>query len=253
MIVALYARVSTTKQAEKNLSIPDQLNQMREWCKSQEFNIAAEYVESGASATNDRRPEFQKMISEACTSPSPYEAIVIYSLSRFFRNAIDFGNYERMLKKFDVKILSTTEHNGDDPSDILLRNIVNSMFQFESQTNGKNTLRAMKENARQGFFNGSNPPFGFHTVTTDSKGNSGNKKRLQIDQAEANLVKKIFSLYVNGIHNKIAGCKTIASHLNSQGITRRGKKWSTSTVADLLSNELYIGNYYFNKTNPQKQ
>ena len=33
MAVALYARVSTTKQAEKELSIPDQLRQMRDWCK----------------------------------------------------------------------------------------------------------------------------------------------------------------------------------------------------------------------------
>ena len=33
MAVALYARVSTAKQAEKDLSIPDQLRQMREWCK----------------------------------------------------------------------------------------------------------------------------------------------------------------------------------------------------------------------------
>jgi site-specific DNA recombinase len=34
MIVALYARVSTSKQAEKDLSIPDQLNQMRAWCEA---------------------------------------------------------------------------------------------------------------------------------------------------------------------------------------------------------------------------
>ena len=31
MAVALYARVSTTRQAEQDLSIPDQLQQMREW------------------------------------------------------------------------------------------------------------------------------------------------------------------------------------------------------------------------------
>jgi hypothetical protein len=30
--VALYARVSTGKEAETDLSIPDQLRQMREWC-----------------------------------------------------------------------------------------------------------------------------------------------------------------------------------------------------------------------------
>ena len=34
MAVALYARVSTPRQAEKDLSIPDQLRQLREYCKA---------------------------------------------------------------------------------------------------------------------------------------------------------------------------------------------------------------------------
>ena len=54
MAVGLYARVSTTKQAEKDLSIPDQLKQMRDWCKRQGFGVAVEYVEPGASATDDK-------------------------------------------------------------------------------------------------------------------------------------------------------------------------------------------------------
>jgi len=35
MVVARYARVTTTRQAEKDLSIPDQLNQMHDWCPRQ--------------------------------------------------------------------------------------------------------------------------------------------------------------------------------------------------------------------------
>jgi DNA invertase Pin-like site-specific DNA recombinase len=64
MIVALYARVSTARQAEKDLSIPDQLRQMREWCKARKHHIAVEYVEPGASATDDKRPVFQQMLEE---------------------------------------------------------------------------------------------------------------------------------------------------------------------------------------------
>jgi len=66
MAVALYARVSTVRQAEKDLSIPDQLNQMREWCKSQGLVIGMEYIEPGASATDDRRPSFQQMVADSC-------------------------------------------------------------------------------------------------------------------------------------------------------------------------------------------
>jgi hypothetical protein len=41
--------------------------------------------------------------------------------------------------------------------------------QYESDMNGFHTLRAMKENARRGYFNGSRPKFGF-TVTTEEAG-----------------------------------------------------------------------------------
>ena len=56
MAVALYARVSTPRQAEKDLSIPDQLRQMREYCKAQNLPIAGEYVEPGASAHRRSAP-----------------------------------------------------------------------------------------------------------------------------------------------------------------------------------------------------
>ena len=99
MAVALYARVSTTRQAEQDLSIPDQLRQMREWCDRNGHLIGKEYVEPGCSATDDRRPVFQELITDATMNPAPFEAIIVHSLSRFFRDAIAFGVYERQLKK----------------------------------------------------------------------------------------------------------------------------------------------------------
>lgn len=58
MHVALYARVSTTRQAENDLSIPDQLRQLHEWAKVNGHLVVQEYVEPGASATDDKRPVF---------------------------------------------------------------------------------------------------------------------------------------------------------------------------------------------------
>ena len=54
MQVAIYARVSTTRQAENDLSIPDQLRQMRQWCQRHGHVIVKEYIEPGASATDDK-------------------------------------------------------------------------------------------------------------------------------------------------------------------------------------------------------
>src|SRR5882762_6829404 len=65
---ALYLRVSTARQAEHDVSIPDQMRQGEAYCTSRGYRLVETYVEPGASATNDRRPEFQRMI-ESDVSP----------------------------------------------------------------------------------------------------------------------------------------------------------------------------------------
>jgi DNA invertase Pin-like site-specific DNA recombinase len=195
MIVALYARVSTTKQAEKDLSIPDQINQMKEWCSVNGHHVAVEYVEPGASATDDKRPVFQQMIAEACVDPPPVEAVIVHSLSRFFRDSLEFGLYERQLSRNDVKLISITQQTSDDPSGEMARKIFSIFDEYQSRENAKHTLRAMKENARRGFFNGSTPPYGYQKVEVSIPGNKGKKKRLEVDPVEAGTVKK-FSICI---------------------------------------------------------
>ena len=157
MDVVIYARVSTGKQVENDLSIPDQVRQLREWCTAHGHRLVSEYVEAGATATDDRRPMFQQMIGDASLSPPPFEAIVVHSLSRFFRDALEFGLYERKLKKSGVKVISITQQTGDDPSGEMARKLFSLFDEYQSKENAKHTLRAMKENARQGYWNVSVP------------------------------------------------------------------------------------------------
>ena len=52
-----------------------------------------------------------------------------------------------------------------------------SLFdEYQSKENGKHTLRAMKENARRGYFNGSRPPYGYRTIETELMGTKGKKR-----------------------------------------------------------------------------
>ena len=55
-----------------------------------------EYVEPGASATDDKRPVFQQMIAEATLKPSPCDVVVVHSLSRFFRDSLEIGLYSAL-------------------------------------------------------------------------------------------------------------------------------------------------------------
>lgn len=82
--VACYLRVSTGRQAESDLSIPDQCKQVHAFCDIKCWTVIGEYVEPGASATDDNRPAFQKMIERACDDDHPFDVIVVHSYSRFF-------------------------------------------------------------------------------------------------------------------------------------------------------------------------
>lgn len=139
MAVALYARVSTVRQAEADLSIPDQLNRMRAWCQANGFAVAKEYVEPGASATDDKRPVFQQMMDDATKKPSPYEAVIVHSRSRFFRNLNGTLHYEKMLEKAGVRVISITQPTTDDETGELLRNMISMMDTYSSQENAKHT------------------------------------------------------------------------------------------------------------------
>lgn len=247
MQVALYARVSTTRQADNDLSIPDQLRQLKEWCKANGHIVVNEYVEPGASATDDKRPVFQQMINDALQKPQAFEAIIIHSLSRFFRDAIQFGVYERKLGKNKVKVVSITQLTSDDSAGEMMRRIISTFDEYQSKENSKHTSRAMKENARQGYFNGSCPPFGYTSIATQTTGSRGrNKKKLEIDEAEACIVRTIYDLYLFGYKGKMMGQKEIGRHLTEKGQLMRGKPWRVQKVHTILSDSLYMGDYYFN-------
>lgn len=63
---ALYLRVSTGRQAESDLSIPDQRRRITANCVAKGWDLAAEFVEPGNTATDDRRPAASRQI-EALT------------------------------------------------------------------------------------------------------------------------------------------------------------------------------------------
>jgi site-specific DNA recombinase len=147
------------------------------------------------------------MISEAVRQTLPLLiAIVVHSFSRFFRDSIDFGIYERKLKKYGVRVQSITQQTSDDPSGEMMRQMISMFDQYASKENGKHTLRAMRENARQGFFNGSRPPVGYRTVEVQLPGNKSKKKRLEVEESEAVVVNRIFQWYLHGDRGGSLGC-----------------------------------------------
>ena len=244
---AIYCRVSTSRQAEHDLSIPDQRLQAERYCESHGHTVADTYIELGASATTDKRPVFQRMISDACSKEHPFDVIIVHSLSRFARNAIDAGIYERKLEKCGVRVISITQEFSDDPNGKLLRQIISSVDEHQSAENAKHTSRAMIENARNGFWNGSQPPYGYRVIEAERRGDKI-KKKLAVEPEEAEIVRLVFKLYLQGTGSTgPMGIKAIASHLNEKGLlNRRHQRFSLQFVHKILRRTTYVGKHYYN-------
>src|SRR3546814_5178586 len=78
--------------------------------------------------------------------------------------------YIRKLAKNGVKLVSITQEMGDDPMHVMMRQIMALFDEYQSKETAKHVLRAMRENARQGFWNGSLPPIGYRVVAAEQRG-----------------------------------------------------------------------------------
>lgn len=242
---AIYVRVSTSRQADHDLSMPDQINQCRAYCGRQGWEVVEVFEEPGASALDEERPIFQEMIYKSKRPDRPFEFVVVHSLSRFSRDSFHSEMYIRELGKVGVKLVSITQSLTPDPTGEMLRKLLNVFDEHQSRENAKHVHRAMSENARQGFWNGSQPPFGYRTIVAERRGNK-DKKVLAINEPEARLVKAIFDKAL-GVDGRPLGVKNIALWLTDQGYSRRGVPFSTGSVYEILTTTAYFGQHYFNR------
>ena len=194
---ALYLRVSTGRQAENDVSLPSQRDLTRRYCDAHDWLVTEEFLEPGASATDDRRPVFQRMLEAAKAPDRTFDVICVHSFSRFYRNGAEMELTIRQLRKSGVDVVSVTQPTGDDPSQQLMRQIIGIFDEYTSRENGKNVSRAMRESAKQGFWNGATPPLGYRIEEAERRGTKI-KKRLAVDPVEAEIVRLIFRLYAEG-------------------------------------------------------
>ncbi len=181
------------------------------------------------------------MISAARQKSPPFNAILVWKLSRFARNREDSIIYKKLLRKHGVEVVSINEQIDDSPSGKLLEGIIEVIDEFYSENLSHDTIRGMKENARRGFLNGSIPPYGFTKVKV--RVGNADKWKLTPDKAEAPVIRRIFKMALAG-----KGAKEITRALNAEGLrTRRGRKWEINAIHYILRNETVTGVLIFNR------
>ena len=246
---ALYCRLSQDDGLEGDSnSIQNQKNILQKFAEDHHFPNPCFYVDDGFSGGNFQRPAFQQMISDM--ENGEIGIIVTKDLSRLGRNQLHTGLYiEERFPMFGVRYIAINDNvdtDSNESNDLMpFKNLFNEWFIRDTSRKIRAVLKAKAERGER---LGTRAPYGY---IKDPE-----TKKLAVDDEAAAIVRRIFAMCASG-----NGPSQIARILKKEQVltptmyayTRYGMNhtcldtahpynWSDSAIANLLENEIYLGN-----------
>ena len=246
---ALYCRLSQDDGLEGDSnSIQNQKNILQKFAEDHHFPNPCFHVDDGFSGGNFQRPAFQQMISDM--ENGEIGIIVTKDLSRLGRNQLHTGLYiEERFPMFGVRYIAINDNVDTDSSEsndlMPFKNLFNEWFIRDTSRKIRAVLKAKAERGER---LGTRAPYGY---IKDPE-----TKKLAVDDEAAAIVRRIFAMCASG-----NGPSQIARILKKEQVltptmyayTRYGMNhtcldtahpynWSDSAIANLLENEIYLGN-----------
>jgi DNA invertase Pin-like site-specific DNA recombinase len=156
----LYARVSTTKQAQEGVSLEAQEARLRTWAAGQDLEVASVHVDAGLSGGRaDNRPGLQAALSDVCKRRG---VLVVYSLSRVARSTRDALAIAERLDRAGADLVSLSEAiDTTSAAGKMVFRMLAVLAEFERDLISERTLSAMDHLRRQGRKVSGNVPFGW--------------------------------------------------------------------------------------------
>jgi DNA invertase Pin-like site-specific DNA recombinase len=207
-----YLRVSGRGQIEGD-GFTRQLEAIRKYAAAQDIKIVKVYRELGVSGTTDweNRPAFSEMMAEMLANGT--KAVLVERLDRCARDLMVQESIIADFKRKGLTIASVNEPDlcGDDPSRILMRQMLGAFFQYE-----KTLLVAKLKGAR--------------VRMRAATGSCEGRKPYGSRPGEAKVIHQIVTLRQAG-----TAIDTIAEMLNADGVKpRSGGQWYGSSVRNVL-------------------
>lgn len=234
----IYARFSSRGQNEQ--SIEAQVRICKEHAEQKGLKVINMYSDKARTGTNDSRPAFQKMISDAQSGAFQY--IIVYMFDRFARNRRDSIMYKEMLKeKYGIRVLSALEPIAEDEGGEFYEMFLDWNAEKYSKRLSKRVRDGLDTSVANGTFCGGTLIYGYK-LDLEPIPNKPNKfiKKVAINEEEAKIVKYAFEEYAKGTTKK-----EIAQDLNSQGLRLRGKLFTGKSFDKWLVNRKYTGEFTF--------
>lgn len=241
---AIYARISRSDDVFHHTSIEHQIKGITDYCNTHGFTIIKIYKDLNISGNTMNRPAFIEMINDV--DNGIINTIIVKDLSRFGRNYLEVGKYlDEIFLIHDVRFIAIDDNydnKGLMDEFAAFKNIFNEMYLKDIRKNIKTTF---DYKAKTKLLN--SRPGAFYGLTIDENG------KYIIDEEAANVVRRIFSLYIEGYSTKsiatiltkeciiTPGYYRYIKYNDQSSLTEHKYKWKDCTIYKILTNEEYTG------------
>lgn len=258
----LYCRLSKEDINKENKnddseSIKNQILLLTDYALSQGFSIVDVYQDDDYSGLFNDRPGFERLLEDA--KLQKFDIVIAKTQSRFTRNMEHMEKYlHNFFPLLGIRFIGVidnvdTANKGNKKS----RQINGLINEWYCEDLSENIRAVFKTKMKAGQFLGSSTPYGYVK-------DPNNHHHLIIDEYAANVVRKIFSLFISGhsktsIMNILNKDKILIPTLYKQQVleqnyhnanaTKETKFWSFQTILSILKNEVYTGAIVQNKCN----
>ena len=249
-LAAIYARVSTTEQADKGYSLPTQLEACQAMARQEGYTVPESHVfVDDYTGTSLNRPQFKRL--RDLVQQRLVHAVIVYDLDRLSRKLAHQLLLSEEFEQGGVALRIVTMPDGaKTPETQLLSHVRGIIAEYERAKILERCTRGRFGRAKAGYVPPGRRTLGYLYVKHADKG-----AHYEVHHEEAALVQRIFQLYVAGGLSQDA----IAAQLTREGVPTPGERrsgparqlpagvWHQSAVADILRNTAYIGTMFYGK------
>lgn len=242
MRAVIYSRFSSEKQSETSLQDQERICAAR--AARDGLEVTERFSDEGVSGSTPlaSRPGGRGLL--AAMFAKRFDVLIVEGLDRLSRDQVECEQTCRRFEHRQLRIVGVSD--GYDSASASrkiqrgVRGLINEIYLDDLRAK---THRGLSGQVARGFHAGG-LSFGYRSIAVEGG------HHLEVDEKQAEIVREVFARYVAG-----ESCQAIAAALNVQRIASpRGGTWAVSAIygsplkgSGVLSNELYIGRYVWNR------
>jgi site-specific DNA recombinase len=139
----LYARVSTSEQAEKGYSLAQQLEALREYATHEGYEVVEEVEDPGESGASLERPGMDRVRDLVATGN--VSVVLAQDRDRFAREPAYHYLLRREFEEHGTKIRALNDHGEESPEGELTDGILDQLAKYERAKVAERTRRGKRK------------------------------------------------------------------------------------------------------------